>query len=622
MRVYKAENGKPPKRRKRGWLRVVAWTLLTVAVAAAALVGVLWWKARQATDVITAVSTPGDRAGVKATSSAPIADTAPVTFLIFGVDTRTRQDGGSRSDTEILVRLDPVKQTLTQLAFTRDWLVHVPGYPGLRQINSAFALGGAKLAIDTLAEATGIRPNYYITIDFNGFKAAVGAFGGTYTEVDKRYFHRNSGTGLQNYLSIDLQPGYQRLDGANALAFVRYRHTDDDTVRNSRQQRFLAAFKREADPVAIGTNVLNLLNIAERYVKIIGRRRAGPEDIARWATTSRSIPKQNVINVRCQFTPAVSDRNREAIAPADLQRCLDEFKNPDPTLAARSATVTAGAGADPGPHVAFDPAVVPVEVRNGNGRAGVAASAASGLVSQGWKHASSAGNADASSYFHTAVYYGGGATEKAAASELARMFAPADLQPLTAAIAARLGKAGHAVGANVVIVVGQSFTELPPAVQRPVAPAVKANVRAVTGRDLARWRAAGHKLGLAMWYPTKLPVGTQTIDPGFANDVNPFRTYKVNGQAALHVTYWDPALTYGTFGVQVLAWDSPPILDGPTTTRVRNGVTYNLYYNGGKLDRVAWRTDAAWFWLSNTLIDELPNSTMWAVATSFVRVPA
>jgi LCP family protein required for cell wall assembly len=621
MRVYRAEGGKPPKKRRR-WLRVLLWTLLTIVIAVGAFAGVLQWKTLQAVDKITAVNTPAEHAAVNATSNAPITDTTPVTFVIFGVDTRTKSDGGSQSDTEILVRLDPVKKTLTQVAFTRDWLVQIPGYSGLRMINSAFALGGPRLALDTLYAATGIRPNYYITINFSGFKAAVGAFGGTYAEIDRRYFHRNSGYGTQNYLSIDIRPGYQRLNGSQALQFVRYRHTDDDTVRNSRQQRFLAAFKRQADPVTVGTNVFNLLNIARRYLKIIGHQRASETDLLRWAATSRAIPKENVISVRCTFTQAPSDRNREAITPTALHQCLDEFQHPDPTLATRSATATAGAGATTGPRAAFDPGVVAVEVRNGNGRAGAAAGAASQLVTQGWKHAVSNGDADRATYFQSVVYYGGGAPEKAAATELARMFAPAALQQLTPAIVATLGRSGHAVGANIVVVVGQTFTELPPATVKPVAPPVKANIVTSTGRDVPRWRSAARSTHLALWYPTRLPAGAQTVDPGFAQTVNPFRTYKVNGEAALHVTYWVPSLSYGVFGVQVVAWDSPPILEGPTATRTRNGVTYNLYYNGGKLDRVAWQAGGSWFWLSNTLIDELPNSTMWSVATSFARVPA
>jgi hypothetical protein len=61
-----------------------------------------------------------------------------------------------------------------------------------------------------------------------------------YVPVDQRYYNRNIGTVATNYANIDLQPGYQKLDGQQALAFARYRHNDDDFVRAARQQFLLS----------------------------------------------------------------------------------------------------------------------------------------------------------------------------------------------------------------------------------------------------------------------------------------------------------------------------------------------------------------------------------------------
>ena len=63
--------------------------------------------------------------------------------------------------------------------------------------------------------------------------------GCVYTDVDRRYFNRNVGTAATNYASIDIQAGYQRLCGADALDYVRYRHGDNDLVRAARQHDFL-----------------------------------------------------------------------------------------------------------------------------------------------------------------------------------------------------------------------------------------------------------------------------------------------------------------------------------------------------------------------------------------------
>src|SRR5205807_5198917 len=74
---------------------------------------------------------------------------------------------------------------------------------------------------------------------FHGFGNLVTALGGVYVPVDQRYFNRHTGSEATNYAQIDLLPGYQKLERADALAFVRYRHGDSDFYRADRQQLFL-----------------------------------------------------------------------------------------------------------------------------------------------------------------------------------------------------------------------------------------------------------------------------------------------------------------------------------------------------------------------------------------------
>ena len=82
----------------------------------------------------------------------------------------------------------------------------------------------------------GLQVNHIIDVNFGGFADLVNAIGCVYTDVDHRYYNN---TALTDYSSIDIQPGYQKLCGTDALAFVRFRHTDTDIVRNARQQDFL-----------------------------------------------------------------------------------------------------------------------------------------------------------------------------------------------------------------------------------------------------------------------------------------------------------------------------------------------------------------------------------------------
>src|SRR5207248_8587338 len=90
---------------------------------------------------------------------------------------------------------------------------------------------------------TGLPVNYLITVNFHGFKQVVDTLGGVWMDVDRRYYNHNTGAYYNNYANINLQPGYQKLSGQQALDFVRFRHTDSDLYRNARQQLFIEAVK-------------------------------------------------------------------------------------------------------------------------------------------------------------------------------------------------------------------------------------------------------------------------------------------------------------------------------------------------------------------------------------------
>jgi len=162
---------------------------------------------------------------------------APQTILLIGSDKRSSNpESGARSDTTMLVRVDPDKDHLSMFSLPRDLVVEIPGF-GTGPLNSAFSMGNATLTLKTVKELTGLEINHVAKIDFEGFGEAVNAIDCVYIDVDRDYFNDNSG--LDQYAVIDLNPGYQRLCGQDALDYVRYRHTDTDIVRAARQQDFL-----------------------------------------------------------------------------------------------------------------------------------------------------------------------------------------------------------------------------------------------------------------------------------------------------------------------------------------------------------------------------------------------
>jgi LCP family protein required for cell wall assembly len=192
----------------------------------------------------------------------------PQTILLLGSDQRyidIKQKNPVRSDTIILMRLDPSKGATAVMSLPRDLKVDIPGH-GTDKINAAYAIGGPTLSVKTIRNLLHIPINHVVNVNFGGFRRAVDRLGCVYTDVDRRYFNDNSPPfgGGPDYATIDVKAGYQKLCGQDALDFVRYRHFDTDLVRAARQQQFLADAK---DQIGVG----KLFSDRKALLKIFGR---------------------------------------------------------------------------------------------------------------------------------------------------------------------------------------------------------------------------------------------------------------------------------------------------------------------------------------------------------------
>jgi LCP family protein required for cell wall assembly len=192
---------------------------------------------------------------------------APQTILLLGSDHRWGDGKGNppRSDTIIVVRLDPDKHATAIMSIPRDLKVDVPGV-GIDKINGAYHAGGPKLAVRTVRHLLGIPINHVINVNFGGFSRAVKRLGCVYADIDRRYFNDNSGPG-PHYATIDLKPGYQKLCGLDSLDYVRFRHEDSDFVRAARQQEFLRQAKEQFGLGKLFGDRQQLLKIFGRYTQ-------------------------------------------------------------------------------------------------------------------------------------------------------------------------------------------------------------------------------------------------------------------------------------------------------------------------------------------------------------------
>jgi LCP family protein required for cell wall assembly len=152
-------------------------------------------------------------------------------FLMTGVDARGGETA-SRSDTIILLFLHPKNEAVSLLFVPRDTRVWIDGESYQRKINFAHSKGGIQLLKETLEEQIKVDIEGYVEVDFEGFKEVIDLLGGVEIDVEKRMYNPPE--------DIDIQPGKQRLNGYDALGYVRYRSDGlGDIGRIERQRKFL-----------------------------------------------------------------------------------------------------------------------------------------------------------------------------------------------------------------------------------------------------------------------------------------------------------------------------------------------------------------------------------------------
>jgi polyisoprenyl-teichoic acid--peptidoglycan teichoic acid transferase len=239
----------PRAKRRPPWrwiiLGVVAFLIVAGIVVGA---GSYWWfaeKVKTANDRTTPAVSSALEAKPSTTlvsvppSSQPQSSKAVNIILLGSENTGTATQTPGRSSTIMVLHVDPGLDFACLLSVPRDLYVDIPGH-GKNRINQAYILGGPQLTIQTVKQVLGLDITKYVEVDFDAFGKLIDSLGGVYVDVDRRY------QGTESF-PIDLNPGYQLLNGARALAFARYRFDQNgDSGRMTRQQRVLAAVREQA----------------------------------------------------------------------------------------------------------------------------------------------------------------------------------------------------------------------------------------------------------------------------------------------------------------------------------------------------------------------------------------
>lgn len=188
-------------------------------------------------------------------------------ILLLGVDSNgsdTDPWAGTRSDTIVLLNIDPKTRSVNAISVPRDSKVYLAGDYGVQKINAAHALGGVKLTKRTVEEALGVKVDKYIAVSDEAVKRLVDSLGGVPIYVEKRMNYDD----FSGRLHVHLNKGLNVLDGKNAVGYLRFRHDGlGDIGRTQRQQWFMRGLLEKIQTPQAIAKIPEMLNIANKYVK-------------------------------------------------------------------------------------------------------------------------------------------------------------------------------------------------------------------------------------------------------------------------------------------------------------------------------------------------------------------
>jgi LCP family protein required for cell wall assembly len=599
----------PERKRRSGWAivgKIVLWLSAWVVMIGAGLLGGTYLYFHEKVADIQATTPETIRAAKRLDIVLP---GKPAIALVIGYDKRMGKERDLKplSDTIMLLRADPETNAISMLSFPRDLYteVHCPGKPSfMARINMAYGECGPTGTIDTVRKLTGLPINYLITVNFRGFKQVINSVGGVWLDVDRRYYNDNSGriTGVNTFATIDLQPGYQRLSGSDALDFVRYRHTDTDFHRIARQQLFVKSFKAQVTSSFSAFTLPKIINAITSNVEV-GRaenKEIDKKTILSYALFAHGLPEGHFFQAHIEGLEGLAELHT---APGNITDAVRDFAAPDVDAPEKAAAVALGRRL---PRKGPRPQNVSLSVLNGNGVAGSAADASFLLAQRGYRVVTGeTRNAPSYAYFRTKLYFDPSQPgARAAANSVKPLFGSADVERIPPDVRPLSN------GAKVTVVVGETFHgTLAPAPVDKTPKKQKPDVVVNPGATEPLLRSVRHRLPFTLMVPRVLER-TSSIDAE-----KPIRVYQLKkGNRAVRLTYHYGGGLNEYWGIEQTDWEDAPILQSPSTTQRIGGRFYELHYSGPKLHMVVLRENGATYWVVNTLLDKLSNDTMLAIA--------
>ncbi len=190
-----------------------------------------------------------------------------INVLLLGIDdgdSEAEETEPKRTDAILLASFDPKANKVSVLSIPRDTRVVLPGHRDPDKINAAYTYGGVVMAKQAVANLLRVPVHYYVLADWRGFIDCVNIIGGVDLYVEKDMYYADPYAGLE----INIQHGYQHMDGKMAGEYVRFRSDElGDIGRVQRQQKFLKAAARQMFSVQNLTKISSLLATLDKYVE-------------------------------------------------------------------------------------------------------------------------------------------------------------------------------------------------------------------------------------------------------------------------------------------------------------------------------------------------------------------
>ncbi|HEV2092688.1 MAG TPA: LCP family protein [Rubrobacter sp.] len=312
MRDFQHYTKEPRAARRRWWVWSLPVVLVTLVVGGAALA---YEPEGAQTRVPERLETSPTGWVQRMFGGGAKVEDGPFNVLVLGVDERPEsEEEGSRTDTIMLVRVDPETGDVRLLSVPRDLLVEVaPGEEN--RINAAYNFGGIDQTVAAFEDYSGVDVDHYALVDSEGFKDIIDTMGGVEVDVEDEVPPK-----------YGIEDGLQTLDGPQALFYARYRGTSGgDLDRIRRQQQLVAALRSKAFDWNTVKQLPTIVRVANRNVQTdIGLS----QGVSLGRVLVRRGPNAQMTAQQLRGDPQTLENGDQVLVPDDEanEEMLEEFR--------------------------------------------------------------------------------------------------------------------------------------------------------------------------------------------------------------------------------------------------------------------------------------------------------